>query len=145
MSDREKKERVIHTRVSESLDEELKEKAASLGLSVSNLVRNVLQNTLGLVEDIVADSASVARSARGDGVAKATGPSAAAPSPAAADAPVLGWQLVVLNLNAICVQCNDILVKGAEAAIGVTDRPGAKPVMCPACLAGLRKGTSNGE
>jgi hypothetical protein len=137
MSDREKKERVIHTRVSETLDEELREKAASLGLSVSNLVRNVLQNTLGLVEGIVADSASVARSARGEAT-----PAAAAP---AANAPIIGWQTVVLNLNAICSTCNDILAKGSDAAIGVTDRPGPKPVMCPACLAGLRKGDSHGE
>ncbi|HUH00527.1 MAG TPA: hypothetical protein VML75_00950 [Kofleriaceae bacterium] len=142
MADREKKERVIHTRVSESLDEELKEKAASLGLSVSNLVRNVLQNTLGLVEDIVADSASVARSARGEAVPK---PGTTVPASGAMDAPVIGWQSVVLNINAICVQCNDILVKGADAAIGLTDRPGPKPVLCPTCMAGLRKGEPDGE
>jgi hypothetical protein len=134
MSDREKKERVIHTRVSETLDEELREKAASLGLSVSNLVRNVLSNTVGLVEGIVADSASVARSARGE----------AAPV-GAADAPVIGWQTVVLNLNAICATCNDILARGSDAAVGLTDRPGPKPVLCPTCLAGLRKGDSDGE
>jgi hypothetical protein len=51
----EKKERVIHTRVPESLDDEIKRKATDLGLSVSNLVRNILQHTVGLVEDIVHD------------------------------------------------------------------------------------------
>src|SRR2546427_8147322 len=62
--EKEKKEKVIHTRISESLDEEIRRRAGRLGLSVSNLVRNVLLNTFGLVEDIVADSASIARSAQ---------------------------------------------------------------------------------
>ena len=44
-----RKERVIHTRVPESLDDEIKRRATGLGLSVSNLVRNVLQHTFGLV------------------------------------------------------------------------------------------------
>ena len=48
------------------LDAELKTRAKGLGLSVSTLVRNVLSNTFGLVEDIVTDGASVARHARGD-------------------------------------------------------------------------------
>ena len=65
-ADKELKERVIHTRVPESLDNEVKRRAGNLGLSVSNLVRNVLENAFGLVEDIVADSAEIARSARGD-------------------------------------------------------------------------------
>ena len=36
----EKKERVIHTRVPESLEAELRRRAQDLGISVSNLVRN---------------------------------------------------------------------------------------------------------
>ena len=42
----EKKERVLHARISDSLDQELKERASSLGVSVSNLVRNVLARQL---------------------------------------------------------------------------------------------------
>ena len=49
----ERKKRVIHTRVPESLDRELRETASSLGVSVSNLVRNVLLNAFGLVGDIL--------------------------------------------------------------------------------------------
>ena len=52
-NDKERHERVIHTRVPESLETELKERASELGVSVSNLVRNVLQHALGLVNDIV--------------------------------------------------------------------------------------------
>jgi hypothetical protein len=126
----EKKKRVIHTRVPEYLERELKEQAAGLGVSVSNLVRNLLLNAFGLVEDIVQDSAKVAGSARRVG-----DPST---EPLDADAPVIGWQELTLNLNAICEACNNILSKGTQAAIAVTDLPGKRPVLCLDCLEELR-------
>ena len=142
MNKDEKKRRVIHTRVSEEMEEELKEKASALGVSVSNLVRHVLSNTLDLVEDIVADSASLARSARaGRGQVGFVSP--VPPAPAADDAPVIAWQRAVLNLNAICGSCNDILPRGTEAGIGITDRPGPKPVLCTTCLEKLHERDPN--
>jgi hypothetical protein len=123
-----RKERVIHTRVPESLDDEIKRRAGRLGLSVSNLVRNVLQNAFGLVEDIVHDSAEIARSARNDA---ASFRAQAAPP---ATARVLAWQVAVLNVNAVCERCNAILAKGSEAAIGVVDGSGARPIRCKTCL-----------
>ena len=62
-NEKERKERVIHTRVPESLDEEIRKRASTLGMSVSNLVRNALKNAFGLVEDAINDSANVARTA----------------------------------------------------------------------------------
>src|SRR5262249_29322297 len=113
--EKEKKEKVIHTRISESLDDEIRERANRLGLSVSNLVRNVLLNTFGLVEDIVADSANIGR-ASGRGSSKARHAAARERRRAAADeeaeANVIGWQEVVLNRNAVCDTCNAILKKG---------------------------------
>lgn len=135
----EKKRRVIHTRVSEDLEEELKEKASSLGVSVSNLVRHVLTNAVDLVEDIVTDSASVARSARGDAATVGF----VSPVASSADAPIIAWQRAVLNLNAICGACNEILPKGSDAGIGITDRPGPKPVLCTACMENLNDDHSN--
>src|ERR671939_1420132 len=82
----EKKERVIHTRVPESLEAELRQKAQGLGISVSNLVRNVLGHAFGLVGDVVADSHAIARAARGD--KRAVTASAA---PVSID-DVIGWQ-----------------------------------------------------
>lgn len=126
MSDNdEKKERVLHTRISETLDQELRDKASSLGVSVSNLVRNILSNTFDLVEDIARDSATVARSARGGEASKP-----AAPPPGR----VIGWQKLILELNALCERCNDILRKGTEAAVGVTDTGTGKPIICIPCL-----------
>ncbi|MCA9666718.1 MAG: hypothetical protein KC503_14060, partial [Myxococcales bacterium] len=55
-----KKQRVIHARVSDTVDEELRRRANHLGMSVSNLVRNILHHTFGLVEDLVVDVAAVA-------------------------------------------------------------------------------------
>jgi hypothetical protein len=131
MSDNdEKKERVLHTRISETLDQELRDKASSLGVSVSNLVRNILTNTFDLVEDIARDSASVARSARGEAKPAAAAPAAATAAPGR----VIGWQRLILELNAICERCNDILRKGGEAAVGVTDTGAGKPIICIACL-----------
>jgi hypothetical protein len=124
-----KKERVLHARISSSLDKELKDRASDLGVSVSNLVRNVLLNTFGLVESVVKDGATVARSARGEA------------DPAETETPsepeILGWQKLILNMNALCTTCNAILAKGTEAAIAVVNRPQhlePRLTLCAKCL-----------
>ncbi len=122
----EKKERVIHTRVPESLEAHLRERAQELGMSVSNLVRNVIGHAFGLVGDVAADSHAIARAARGEAKAKK------APAAASID-DVIGWQEVVLAKNAVCAKCNEILPKGKDAAIGA----GTTIVICPACLKDL--------
>ena len=103
----ENKDRVIHTRVPESLEAELRERAQALGMSVSNLVRNVLGHAFGLVGDVVADSHAIARAAKGE--AK---PAAEAAAPIAVT-DVLAWQAIVLGKNAVCARCNEILPKGS--------------------------------
>jgi hypothetical protein len=123
----ERKERVIHTRVPESLEAELRERAEKLGVSVSNLVRNVLGHAFGLVGDVVADSQAIARAARGNRDAAA--------EPAASLDDVLGWQEVVLAKNAVCARCNAILPRGSDAAIGA----GTRIVVCVACFQELRQ------
>src|SRR5689334_24045262 len=109
--DPELKERVIHTRVPESLEAELRERAQELGVSVSNLVRNVLGHAFGLVGDVVADSHAIARAARGERpepeAARSSGVATHAAPPDPGD--VLAWQTVVLGKNAVCSRCNDLL------------------------------------
>jgi hypothetical protein len=140
---RERKERVLHTRVPESLDRHVKRRAQNLGISVSTVVRNVLLNTFGLVEDIVTDSANIALSIRGE----ETIPRGARSHPggtaegAATATPVLGWQEAVLNLNAVCDKCNVLLPKGAPAAIGVREGPGPRAIICTRCLGKIGAGT----
>ena len=126
---RERKERVIHTRVPESLDEEIRERAQSLGISVSNLVRNVLRNAFGLVEDVIADGASVARSARGEGPLEEGEERPIRPGR------VLGWPPLVPEMQALCSRCNAILPRNREAWLAVTERPGEAPVFhCADCV-----------
>ncbi len=123
-----KKQRVLHTRVSEELDEELREKAAGLGVSVSNLVRNILLNTVEMVEDLVADSSSIARAAGG---------SSNEPAPAPVPHELLGWQELTLHKNALCEVCNDVLAKGTSARVGVYTAAMATPAFrCARCVEG---------
>jgi len=135
-----RKERVLHTRVPESLDRHLRSRARGLGLSVSTVVRNVLLNTFGLVEDIVTDSTNIALALSGEepahSGAERRGRDHVGDDPGAASE-VVAWQEVVLNVNAVCEQCNAVLRKGARAAIGVRDRPGSRTIICPRCLAGV--------
>jgi len=135
----ERKERVIHTRVPESLEAQLRQRAEDLGISVSNLVRNVLGHAFGLVGGVVADSHAVARAARGH-----TTRSAAAATPAATTPPsiddVLGWQPIVLGKNAVCARCNALLPRGTDAATGVSEHGDARFVICQPCVEQLRSG-----
>jgi hypothetical protein len=124
---KERKERVLHTRIPESLEHELKRKANGLGVSVSNLVRNVLQNTFGMVNDIVADSQQIARNARQVTAAPADTPTAT-PAPT-----ILGWQPLILNVNAVCDRCNQILPKGSDATVSVLASPGPSRFRCLEC------------
>jgi hypothetical protein len=125
----EKKEKVLHTRIPQALDEEIRGHASQLGVSVSNLVRNVLQNAFGLVGDIVADTTSIAQSTRS--VARPVAPAPSAPS---ASLRIVGWQEARLALNAVCDGCNAILPRGSRAGIAVLDGPGARIFRCMTCL-----------
>jgi len=144
----EKKERVMHTRIPESLDIQLRHKAKGLGVSVSNLVRNVLSHTFDLVDDIVSDSADIARQAKGelDRVTDDSSNSTASPlgveSGESKEPNIVGWQSLVLNLNAICHACNEIMPKGTNAAVGITANPSKDstqptPFICTKCLKDL--------
>ena len=133
----EKKERVIHTRVPESLEAELRERAQGLGISVSNLVRNVLGYAFGLVGDVAADAHAIARAARGED--RRPSPKQE-PVPAevngASIADVLAWQPIVLGKNAVCARCNDLLPRGKDAAIGDAN---PRLIVCIPCLEELRR------
>jgi hypothetical protein len=129
----ERKERVLHTRVPDSLDRHLKRRARSLGMSVSTVVRNVLLTTFGLVEDIVQDGTDIALAVTGQE------PAARRPRGRADADEVVAWQDAVLNVNAVCERCNAILPKGVRAAVGIRERPGPPVILCPSCLSGLSR------
>lgn len=130
---RPRKDRVLQARIPSDLDEQLRDRAEQLGLSVSTVVRNVLLHTFDLVEGVVADSSEIARvfhyrhtqSSR-NSVEEDRGDAAT----------VLGWQEAVLNQNGVCQQCNAILPRGSRVAIGlpIQTRPA---LLCLACLADI--------
>jgi len=135
-----RKEKVLHTRVPQSLERQLKDKAQNLGLSVSTVVRNVLLNTFGLVEDIVVDSANLAFSIAGDDDAatRARGRRAASSAP-----DIVGWQEAVLNVNGVCERCNTLLPKGRKGVIAVRESPGPRTLLCARCLNELAGSTDD--
>jgi hypothetical protein len=114
----EKKERVIHTRVPESLEAELRRRAQDLGISVSNLVRNVLGHAFGLVGDVVADSHAIARAARGE---RKRGRD------------VVAWQSLVVVKTTACTRCEVLLAKGTPAAISVHEDGSPGAIECLPC------------
>lgn len=131
------KNKVLQARIPGELDEELRDRATSLGLSVSTIVRNVLMNTFDLVEGVVLDSTELARNARGLGSPAARqGAGKVERGGGEGAAVVVAWQQAALNLNAVCNRCNAILPKGTQAAVGIPIP--AQPVfLCTDCLASL--------
>ena len=120
------KDRVLQARIPEQLDDELRDRAEKLGLSVSTIVRNVLMHTFDLVEGVVIDSSQIARvlTGRDSGTSDTDMET------------VIGWQEVILNRNGVCEECNVILPLGQRAAIGVPTGPRAT-LRCLQCLAAL--------
>lgn len=132
---RQRKDRVLQARIPSRLDEELRERAEQLGLSVSTVVRNVLLHTFDLVEGVVTDSAQIARALQGKQLPSPSAPAEEGHSPDQGAA-VIGWQEVILNKNGLCEHCNAILPKGSQAAMGLPAHH-RSPLLCPACLANL--------
>jgi hypothetical protein len=117
LKDDQKKERVIHTRVPESLETELRKRAEGLGMSVSNLVRNVLGHAFGLVDDVVADSHAIARAVRRQNPR----------------VEVVAWQSIVMAKHGACARCGAALRRGSAAALGVTGDGSPGPLVCTSC------------
>lgn len=159
----ERKDRVIQTRVPKDLESTLKDAAERKRMTVSHLIRNVLEDTFRLVDGIVADSSAlvenVARDARklaatargegrtGDkaedkpadnvaGEAETTAPVELSVDPLDA---VDAWQDVIVNRPGQCAACGMELVRGQRAFRGITSQPtgaGLSPALwlCPACI-----------
>ncbi len=149
MSDRERKDRLIQTRVPESLESALKEEATRRRLPVSQLVRNILEDTITIVGDvvdgvdaIVQDSIKLGRNV-GQTVARAR----ASSEPAAPAAPpvegedlsdVFAWNPVVLHRDAACSRCRAALVAGTSAFVGMRDEPArGRAWLCAECIVQL--------
>ena len=135
--DDERNSRVLHTRIPESLEDVIKSRARRLRIPVSNLVRNVLEQTFRLVEDVVDDGLQIANTARrgAERVREAT------QRARGQDAAIYGWQELVVNRDERCRDCGAELDRGARAFRGLSEQPSAPAVfLCPECVAKIGRG-----
>ncbi len=144
------KDKVLHTRVPEELEDALQKKAVAMRIPVSNLIRNILEDAFQFVENVVADGLSITDTIRKDAISIAettkTGFSALKQSRKANEktspdkkkdegvlSQVYGWQEIVLNKNGACFVCAKEIKKGIKAKMsagGVTP-----PIfLCRACF-----------
>jgi hypothetical protein len=149
-AEEERKDRVIQTRVPKDLESTLKEAAEQKRMTVSHLIRNVLEDTFNLVDGIVADSSALvehvtrdakrlAATARGDTSGKVLPPANQGGNLAQAllDS-VDAWQDVIVNKPGHCVECGKALARGDRAYRGLT-RSAETPAiwLCPDCIGKL--------
>lgn len=136
--DSERKDRVIQARVPQDLENTLKDVADSKRVTVSQLVRNVLEDTFVLVDHLVADSAQLVSSVRKDSRRIAQSARGQADTPAAAATPleaVDAWQDVIVNRPGSCAQCGVALRRGQRAFRGLSTDSSLPPVwLCSTCI-----------
>jgi hypothetical protein len=145
---RQRKERVLHARISEQLADDIRRLADDLRVPVSNLVRNVLEEAFSaaqrvsvdlgdVLEDVVAEAERASeryqryrarREARRERAAapeagSATPPAAEAEPPADPFARVAAWQAVVIHSPQRCAKTGRTLAAGERAYLGVGTTP----------------------
>lgn len=158
----ERKERVLHTRISEQLSDDIRRVAEDLRVPVSNLVRNVLEETFGAIErvseevgdllDEVLEGAEEAstdlrqayrsyerrRDRRREREERESREPRSTPAEPAARADrfrdVLGWQPLRVNQGGECAGCGRDLRGGEEAFVAVTERGMGPTWLCPSCM-----------
>lgn len=133
MKARERKDRIVQTRIPGELEDALREAAEQQHVSVSQLIRNLLEDTFHLVDNIVADSAGLMDSITRDAqklAASARGRKPVAGKQESVDA----WQAVVLNREAHCAVCKRTLAAGSQAWQGSGAHLSAPVWRCDSCL-----------
>lgn len=123
-----RKDQLIQTRVDRRLQKVLIEQARSRRISVSNLVRNILEDAFGLgVPDPLTASTS---STSIEVVPEPEPPSK--PTPALDH--VYAWNSVILGRAAECSRCGRALEPGGHALMGLSEEPTApRAWLCLQC------------
>jgi hypothetical protein len=163
-----RKERVLHTRISEPLAEDIRRMAEDLRVPVSNLVRNVLEEAFSVVEavtdnvgDLIEDVAEEAERTR-DRIRSRRqtlrqrrrrrarrGPAEVEEEPAGlspleetaerAEFPdVVGWQPLILNQPKRCADCEEPIERGERGFAGVTAAGLSEIYLCCDCMEARR-------
>lgn len=107
-----RKEEYLGARVSRELREKVIQRAKELGIPVSILLRNVLEEVFGTQDGGVAD----AQRAQGGKFSS-----------------VLGWEEIRLNRQVECHGCGKRLVPGVSAVLGLTQPGEGYVILCDQC------------
>jgi hypothetical protein len=148
-----RKERVLHTRISQQLAEDIGRMADDLRVPVSNLVRNVLEEVFSVVETVgenvgeliedVMEEAGRARERSRQRRRRWERPhhGAAPAAPARRELPpdVLGWQPLILAREGECADCGAPLARGDRAYVAVTAAGTGPLALCADCLDAQRR------
>ena len=155
-----RKERVLHTRVSEQLSEDIRQFAEEVRVPASNLVRNVLEEVFSVVDTVSDDVDGLLGGLREEARGVRTrilGRPARSPRRATHDddleaelrrderadqasgageifPDVLGWQPLVANQAQTCAGCGAALRPGDDAFFGVRSTGLSALVVCARCL-----------
>ena len=154
-----RKERVLHTRISEPLAEDIRRMAEDLRVPVSNLVRNVLEEAFSVVEavtdnvgDLIEDVVDEAertrgrirsrrhylrhrhrhrrdRRPRGRPDGVASAPAEREPFP-----DVVGWQPLILNQPKSCADCEEPIERSERGFAGMTAAGLSEIYLCRDCM-----------
>jgi hypothetical protein len=138
VAEAERKDRLIQTRVPRQLASTVKEEARRRRLTVSQLIRNVLEDSLRLVDSVVdevdqlvSDSVELAQQARriGHSARKRR------LSPSDPLEQVRAWQPVILNRPADCSKCGTSIARGEDGYAGLSDQSeGPRAWLCRGCI-----------
>jgi predicted DNA-binding protein len=148
VTDEEKKERVLHTRVPAVLEQELKRLAKNLRVPVSNVVRAILEDAIDTVDVVGARAEGELRSVaerlhrergrlRTRAGREAEGDVADAEitdEPVAPLEGVVGFQPLLLAREEKCTLCGRVLAAGDDAFLGVREHRGPRVIVGRECL-----------
>lgn len=148
----ERKDRLVQTRVPRDLEATLKDEAKRQRVSVSQLIRNLLEDAFELVDgvvtdvdQIVGDSLHLARNVRRNARRMASPDRPRkheTPDAENALAQVYAWTEVVAQRGATCSSCGASIARGERGYTGLSDDPKAARLWrCVACIDALADAT----
>ncbi len=151
-SRRPRQQRVLHTRISDQLADDIRRVADELRVPVSNLVRNVLEeafsvvetvtdNVGDLVEDVIEEAERARERIRSRRPRRRRG--RAEEAEARSDAPpahpeVIGWQPLIFNQPRSCSDCGEPIAVGQRGFAGLTATGLSPHALCGDCMEARR-------
>ncbi len=135
---KDRKDQLVQTRVPGELSETLREAAKKNRVTVSQLIRNVLEDTFDLVDNVVGEAVNLGHTVKRDALRIAESAKGRSKRPAPADgdplADIEAWQEVRVNRDVVCAQCARVIPRGERAFFGVGSDPNAPKIwLCNVC------------